>query len=83
MRVNLSFNEDEYKEIAAKAGRERVTSYCRRVVLEQVRNDGGGGPTPLGPTEWNSRKADGPSPSNLGAERKNAKPLYKRPGRFL
>jgi len=98
MRVNLSFSEDEYKQIAAEAGRERISSYCRRVVLEHLASvELTLEETPRRAAaevaaEFLNRNAPGIREQvnkaieelpNLKLERKNAKPIFKRPGRLL
>ena len=92
IRVNLSFSEDEYKEIAVAAQREPTASFCKRIVLEYLREIDGAGLRRADATHGDSaptRATDkAPSAEMRTAptpfERKSAKPLWKgRKGRLL
>ena len=89
-QITLYFDEQDYAELVAKAGREPLATYIRRILFDgaEPRRAGDEWPrgqragTPLVTEVQPSGSAEMPT-APMPFERKSAKPLFKRPGRLL
>ena len=83
--IKLSLSPEEYQELLARAKHEKLASYVRRILFdgaEPRRADathGDSAPTRATDKAPSAEMPTAPTPF----ERKNAKPLFKRPGRLL
>ena len=88
--IKLSLSPEEYQELLARAKHEKLASYVRRILFDgaEPRRAGDEWPrgqragTPLVTEVQPSGSAEMPT-APTPFERKNAKPLFKRPGRLL